>query len=295
MKFTIITLCYNSSATLENTFQSLMAIKEKNFEWILIDDFSTDEGRTRKLIRSFQDRSSFIIKWKFLEQNHFGSRSVHEACLLAEGEYACILDHDDQLTPDALVIVEKYIEKFSTDDDFAGVCGRCADQSGRFIGDRLPVDFISANEAEVRFVHRIKGEMFQFTKLDILRKYFEKMKPGYTNGYAWAKISKNFRYLYVNDILRVYLTSAPGSVSNNKNLRISYPDNRHQAQVEILNTYSAYLRYNPFLGFRIAASAVRHAVNSSGSAKPTIPLKDSAWLFYYLSVPLGWLKAKKLI
>ena len=95
MLFTIITSCYNSSATLRRTYNSLVDQTYKNFEWIVIDDGSPDNGLTKELIETLSNEAPFpIIKYCF-EENHYGAKSYVKACQLSTGEYACILDHDD--------------------------------------------------------------------------------------------------------------------------------------------------------------------------------------------------------
>ena len=69
MRFTIITSCYNSTKTLRRTYESLLYQEDKDFEWILIDDKSSDEGATRKLILELVKECPFPIKYFFLENN----------------------------------------------------------------------------------------------------------------------------------------------------------------------------------------------------------------------------------
>ena len=66
MLFSIITPCYNSSKTLSRTYESLLKLDYKDFEWILIDDFSQDNGETKKLILELVEKAPFKVKYKFL-------------------------------------------------------------------------------------------------------------------------------------------------------------------------------------------------------------------------------------
>jgi glycosyltransferase involved in cell wall biosynthesis len=295
MLFSIITPCFNSSKTLERTYHSLCGLDVKDFEWILIDDASNDGGDTRELIRRISTEAPFPVSYKFLDQNYFGSRSVYEATLIASGEYGCILDHDDLLTANSLSVVKRNINLYKNEANLAGVCGRCVNENGIFIGGRFKADASIASEGDIRFKKRISGEFFQFTRLELLKHYFSFMKPGYTNGFVWAKISETYRYVYIDDVLRVYDTALETSYSNNKKQLIRCPENKHLALLDTLNSYSKYLIYNPLYSIRLSASGVRHALNAYGNPLPARKINGVVMFFYFMSIPLGWLKYKGLI
>jgi len=277
INFSIITPCFNSSKTLERTYKSLLNLDYKNFEWILVDDCSIDDGKTKNM------------KLKFLDKNHFGARSTYEGSLLATGDFACILDHDDQLTSNALTIVRKYIEQFNGP-KIAGVAGRCINESGHFIGHPFKKNNFIANEGDVRFRMRMTSEIFQFTKPEILKKYFSDFKPGYTNGTAWAQISTEYNYIFVNDILRIYDTELETSYSNNKRYHISYPTAKAEATQKTLESYHRYLAWNPAYSLRISGSSIRHRLNAGLSIFSDLPRNWPARFFYLASIPLGYVK-----
>ena len=86
MLLTVITSCYNSTMTLRRTYESLLAQADSEFEWILVDDCSNDDGATRQLIKQLAAEAPFSVKYHFLDKNYFASKSTATACALAEGE-----------------------------------------------------------------------------------------------------------------------------------------------------------------------------------------------------------------
>lgn len=295
MLFTIITPCYNSSESLRRTYESLLAQTSNDFEWILIDDYSNDDGATRNLIQQLISEAPFPIKYFFLEKNYFASKSVAKGCQLASGQYACILDHDDQLVPDALAIVKGYLAEYTENLNIIGVCGRCVDENGALIGKKFQQNEQVTNEGDIRFKQRITSELFQFTRIDILQVWFEKMKPGYTNGFVWAKISIENDYIFVNDVLRIYDTSLPTSYSNSQSVLSKFPEARANAMLETLEAYSQHLIYNPLFSLRMAASIIRHRINADYSCLPLKHKNIFVLLFLLFSIPFGYLKSKRLI
>jgi glycosyltransferase involved in cell wall biosynthesis len=291
--FSIITPCYNSSRTLWSTYTSLLKQSFVNFEWILVDDASNDNGLTKTLIEKIITEAPFRIKTYFLEINHFGSKSVFTGCSIAEGKYVAVLDHDDQLTSGALLVVKKYIDTYCDDDRVAGVCGRCVNESGLLIGKKFKSDFFLANEGEVRFKQGITNELFQFSKLEIVKPIFQLLKPGYTNGFVWAKVSEQFQYVYINDVLRVYDTALPTSYSNTKGMLIKYPEAKAEALRETILSYRPHLILNVAYGSRTIGSYLRHTYNNDMSLLKAVRGFDMAlkvWCF--ILYPASIMKAK---
>ena len=289
MKFSVITACFNSSETLGKTYSSLLQSTTIDFEWILVDDCSTDDGKTQALMRNILLNAPFPVKLKFLNENYFGSRSTYEACLIAEGEFACILDHDDQITADAFSVVLAHIDKYENK-KIAGIAGRCVDQQGRLIGKKFKKNVFICNEGDLIFKKKFSSELFQFTKIDILRATFLSLRPGYTNGFAWAKISVDFDFVFVNDILRVYDMTLATSYSNNKNMHVMYPREKAEALQSTLEYYNDYLVWNPFYALRLAGSSIRHRLNADRKLLIELPKKVSAKIFYVLGIPFGYVK-----
>jgi len=296
MLFSIITPCYNSSKTLRRTYESLLKQNETNFEWILIDDASPDDGETQKLILNLAEEAPFDVKHVFLTENHFGSKSVYTASVIAAGKFACILDHDDELVSTALEDVKKIIDKYDIVDQekVAGVCGRCVNEKGIFIGKRFSENTIQASEGYIRFNKKITCELFQFTKVKIIEEFFSKMKPGYTNGYCWAKISEKYDYIYSNTVFRIYDTYNPNSYSNKYKKIVVFPDNKSNALKRTIIAYRKKLFLNPVYSIKLCASFIRHRILSDGryivSGMPT---------FFYvslpISIPLAYLKSKNYL
>lgn len=82
-----------------------------NWELCVVDDCSTRQ-ETLAVLRQIDDPR---FKVKFLENNRGIAGASNAALALAEGEYIAFLDHDDELTPDALYQVIKIINQHDPD------------------------------------------------------------------------------------------------------------------------------------------------------------------------------------
>lgn len=123
VRFTILTPTYNRANFLNRLFESLKNQTFKDFEWLIIDDGSTDN--TREIVHSYQILShNFKIEYIF-QQNGGKHRALNTGIKHARGELIFIADSDDWLPDNGLEIcdvVEKSIPA-SQKQFFAGISG----------------------------------------------------------------------------------------------------------------------------------------------------------------------------
>lgn len=118
---TIFTPTYNRAHTLQRLFDSLKSQTSKNFEWIIIDDESSDN--TENLVKSFvQQNAGFSIIYK--KQEHGGKhRAINKAVDIAKFDWFFIVDSDDYLTEDAVEKIHIWISLNENDKKIAAVSG----------------------------------------------------------------------------------------------------------------------------------------------------------------------------
>jgi len=105
--FTIFTPSYNRELTLRRCYDSLVRQTFKNFEWLIVDDGSTDG--TESLVQSLISEN--VIDIKYFKQTNSGKHiAINKGASLADGEFFLILDSDDMLTPDCLETLIKYYD-----------------------------------------------------------------------------------------------------------------------------------------------------------------------------------------
>jgi glycosyltransferase involved in cell wall biosynthesis len=89
MKISIITVCFNSEATIEHTLKSVLSQDHTDIEYIIVDGGSTDG--TGKIIKNYADRISVFVSEKD-EGIYF---ALNKGIQLATGEIIGILHSDD--------------------------------------------------------------------------------------------------------------------------------------------------------------------------------------------------------
>ena len=91
---TIFTPTYNRAYTLPKLYESLKIQTNQNFDWVIVDDGSTDD--TEVLIKSFIDEG--IIKITYIKQKNQGKHiAINTGVTLAKGDFFIVIDSDDYL------------------------------------------------------------------------------------------------------------------------------------------------------------------------------------------------------
>ena len=104
MKISIVTVCYNSEETIEDTINSVLSQKYDNIEYIIIDGKSTD--RTMSIIEKYSLRIDKVIS----EQDNGLYDAMNKGISMATGDVVGILNSDDIYTDD--FSIEKVMDVF---------------------------------------------------------------------------------------------------------------------------------------------------------------------------------------
>lgn len=101
VELTIFTPTYNRAKELPRCYESLKKQAYKNFEWLIIDDGSTDD--TYDVVSRFISEKEIIIR--YIKQSNQGKQAAwNHAINLAKGELFCGLDSDDTLIENSLLL-----------------------------------------------------------------------------------------------------------------------------------------------------------------------------------------------
>lgn len=98
-KVSIITPCFNSQEYIRETYQSVISQTYTNWEWIIIDDCSTD--KTYEVIKELSNRDKRIRIFK-TKANSGAATSRNIGLLEASGILVAFLDSDDAWPPHKL-------------------------------------------------------------------------------------------------------------------------------------------------------------------------------------------------
>lgn len=167
---TVFTPTYNRAYIIKNVYDSLVLQTEKNFEWLVIDDGSSDN--TEELIKSLIEEKKIHIRYE-KKENGGQHTALNRAIEEARGKMLMIVDSDDYLKPNAVERVLYWENTINDKGKYAGVSGLRIHQDGTVIGQKWnsPNPYIDATNFE-REKYGLLGDKSEAYYTDILKKYY---------------------------------------------------------------------------------------------------------------------------
>jgi glycosyltransferase involved in cell wall biosynthesis len=253
--FTVFTPTYNRISTLSRVYESLKQQTFRDFEWLIVDDGSTDN--THDLVAAWQKEALFPIRyiWQENQGKHIAfNRAVQEA----QGECFLTLDSDDACVPEALERFKYHWDSIphSKRAEFTAVTCLCVDQCGTLVGNEFPHSVIDSNFLEMRYRFKVKGEKWGFHRTDILKLYpFPEIikRKTFPEGVIWQKIDRKYKTRFINERLRIYFvndTSTPARQLPGKN--------SIGGQLEHLTTLNEQIDYFRYAPWEFCRSAINY-------------------------------------
>ena len=92
--FSVITVCYNAEATIEDTIQSVISQTYHHVEYIIIDGASKDH--TMDIVNRYRDRIAIVVS----EPDKGIYDAMNKGISLATGDYLCFLNAGDSFHED---------------------------------------------------------------------------------------------------------------------------------------------------------------------------------------------------
>lgn len=117
MRFSIITISFNSEKTIERTINSVLTQTLKDYEYIIVDGGSKDN--TLSIVQKYDPLFEGRLKWKSEPDNGIYD-AMNKGIERSTGDVIGIVNSDDWLEPDALKIVAECYEK--KDPSCSSVC-----------------------------------------------------------------------------------------------------------------------------------------------------------------------------
>jgi glycosyltransferase involved in cell wall biosynthesis len=281
--FTVLTPTYNRAHTLDRVYQSLRAQTCRDFEWLIVDDGSTDG--TRERVEQWIGEAALTIR--YLRQANGGKHvAFNRGVTAARGELIVPLDSDDACVPQALERFRFHWLAIPVPqrERFCGILCLCQNERGELLGAPLPQDVIDGPSFEVTSRLRRTAEMWIAVRTDVLRRFPFPEYPGepfVPEALVWNRIGRRYLSRVVNEALRTYFVDSPDSLSRSSvRLRASSPRGTLAFYGEAIDlpvrlTWRLRAAANLWrfaLASKRLREALRHAASHAGLAVLGLPL-----------------------
>ena len=203
---TVFTPAYNRRHTLDKLYRSLNGQTCLDFEWLVIDDGTTDG--TEEWFEGILSKDNLYPVTYIKQENGGKHRAINRGIKLAKGELFFIVDSDDSLLPSAIEKLSEWAEQVRGLENCAGISGMRGLDEKRYLGSFFDgnAEYIDATNLE-REKYRLLGDKAEAYFTNVLLKYpfpeFEGEKF-ITEEVVWNKIAMDGYFLrWYKDIIYI--------------------------------------------------------------------------------------------
>ena len=196
---TIFTPAYNRAHTLHLGYEALLRQTCKDFEWLIIDDGSTDN--TRELVARWMEENKIPIRYHYQENQ--GMHGAHNtAYRLIDTELNTCIDSDDYMPDDAVEKIVSFWKKYGND-KVAGIIGLDQTIQGKVIGTTFPKDL---KETTLLDFYRSggKGDKKLVYRTDVVKTY-----PPYPIFPGEKYVGLSYLYMLIDQDYKLLTLNTP--------------------------------------------------------------------------------------
>jgi len=289
--FTVFTATFNRANTLPRVHAGLAQQTFRDFEWLIVDDGSTDG--TRELVETWLAEPEFRIR--YVHKPNGGKHTAWNAGVdLAQGQLFLSLDSDDACTPDALQVFHDAWQSIDPRrrEAFTGVCSLAMDQNGDIVGDSFPQDVWDSDSNTLRFKYHLRGDKWGFHRIDVARKFRFPEYEGLRyvpESIVWGRIANHYQERFINKPLLV--------ICDDAEVRLSAPSWLNPrsfalgAQLTLEEHTRRWFFHNPVFFLKAAANFSRNSWQTgAGIVAQGRRLNGfTAHGLWFAMLPVGWI------
>lgn len=210
-KVSVIMSCYNSEKYIADCISSVLKQTFSDFEFIIIDDNSTDESLN--IIESFDDNRIILIK----NNTNVGlTQNLNKGIEISKGEYIARIDSDDVCFPDRFQTQIDFLEK-NDDISVVGSNAIMIDEYNKIVGitdeTLKPDDIRNKCYLQNPLLHPSVMMRKQFISTNKYNELFKTCQ----DFELWVRTNKTYRFANIKKPLVFYRLNKMGATRSAKN------------------------------------------------------------------------------
>lgn len=220
---TVFTPTYNRAYILGKLYMSLCNQTDNRFEWLIVDDGSTDD--TESVIIQWVKESK--IKIRYFKQKNGGKQRAHNKGVeLCNTPLFLCVDSDDYVLP---TFVEDHLTAFDNiknREDISGIVSLQKHDDGKLISTSLPEGVTESSLMNLYNNLHFRGDVTLAYKTDILKQYpfvVENGEKFIGENYVYDQIDQKYKMLLLSKPLLVKEYLSDGYTTNVRRLTKNNP------------------------------------------------------------------------
>mgnify|MGYP001180775198 FL=1 len=292
-QITVFTPTYNRAHTLPRLYESLLAQTFTEFEWLIVDDGSTDG--TRDLVAGWIAEAPFPIR--YIHKENGGKHTAFNLGVReAKAHLFATIDSDDVALPHTL---EAYFREWSAIDEahrehYSGVSGLCIDDKNQLVGTRYPESPMDSDLVEIRYKWHVKGDKPGCYVTSVLRAFpFQDIAGAkfIPEGIVWSRIARVKKHRFFNEVvLKIFIHETAG----NQLTKIANPAVHAKSHAlwhlgKLNDELGRWFKHDPISFYRFAVHYVRFSLHSGTGLidQPKMLRTWTARCLWIAAAPLG--------
>lgn len=209
---------------MRSLWDSLQKQTVKDFEWLVVDDGSTDG--TKNLITQLQENSDFPIRYIY-KSNGGKHTALNVGIQTICSELTFIVDSDDCVTDDAVESILKIHKKYRLQNNICGYAFLRAFPDGKVNGKKFDVDEKIGSYIDVR----VNGDDTSADKAEVFKTHCLKEFPfpEYPNekflgeDLVWVRMARKYQMVHINKTIYIGNYLEDGLTNNRRKHNIASP------------------------------------------------------------------------
>ncbi|GKU75843.1 glycosyltransferase family 2 protein [Paenibacillus sp. L3-i20] len=197
---TVFTPTFNRAYCLGRLYESLKRQTSSDFEWLVIDDGSSDDTET--LVREWLSEGSISIR--YISQENQGMHGAHNTAYAhISTELNVCIDSDDYMPDQAVEIIVNFWKEYGTN-EVSGFVALDAYTDGTLIGSLLPDQIERSSLFALYNTHGVTGDKKLVYRSELTRQFpyplfHEERYVGL--AYKYYKLDEMLPLLLLNEVL----------------------------------------------------------------------------------------------
>ena len=208
---------------MKNCFRSLQNQTNPCFEWIIVDDGSTDD--TQAVVSSFREKAP-AMRITYVQKENGGKHTALNAShSYLHGNYVLMLDSDDTLVDTAVNDINEGWLPYMDRPEIGVVVflkGKTPDAPVAYVKQvNVPVDLLKCKRICVS-----GSDCCEVLRTELFRQYPLPVFPGekfIAEGVLWKRINRDYRYVYTDKVVYLCDYLEDGLTRSGRAMRIKNP------------------------------------------------------------------------